>query len=460
MGREMTNDRQVLVYGANGLQGGAVVRRLLTRGREVRGLVREERGAATLRAMGVEPVFGDFSDPASLRAASEGAAAVFLVLPLQFDSETVVGWGKDAIDAAREAGVERLVFNTSTMVPRRPTDVAAFEIKRELEAYLIGSGLSHAILRPPFYAENLAAPWVSEGVLRDGVLVYPLPGDLDVSWVTANDMGALSVAALERPGLSSLILDVGGPEALDGDELAERFSRALGREVRYRQVPSQQFESGLSQVMDEQTAKGIAAIYEWVSASEDAGLCARDPDTVRKELPANLTPVSVWIAEHNGLALVPAAQEPDPHPREPEARARESITEQHRLLERWLAGTDDQTEGNFTRFAEAHGDAFTMVSAAGELLERETLLSGLRAAHGTSPGLRIETKNVRVLWREGPLLVVAFEEWHETPEAEATVRLNTVILRDEPDVKDSPNWLHLQETHRTASRLVNRRVPA
>ena len=124
MGRETTDGGKVLVYAATGAQGGAVIQRLLPLGREVRGLVRDGRGADTLRTLGAEPVFGDLSDPASLKAASESAAAVFLVLPLEFDPKKVVGWGLNAIDAAREAGVGRLVFNTSTRVPPEATDVA------------------------------------------------------------------------------------------------------------------------------------------------------------------------------------------------------------------------------------------------------------------------------------------------------------------------------------------------
>ena len=80
------------------------------------------------------------------------------MLPLEYDRKKVLAWTTNAIDAA---GVERLVFNTSGRVlPEEPTNVAAFEVKREAEAYLEESAVPHVVLRPPFYMENFEAPWV------------------------------------------------------------------------------------------------------------------------------------------------------------------------------------------------------------------------------------------------------------------------------------------------------------
>ena len=117
--------KKVLVYGANGVQGGVVARRLLGAGHAVRGLVRDERGADALRGAGAEPAFGDLSDPKSLRRATEGCEVVFLVLPLEYDREKVLVWTMNAIDAAREAGVEGLAFKTSGRVaPETPAAAA------------------------------------------------------------------------------------------------------------------------------------------------------------------------------------------------------------------------------------------------------------------------------------------------------------------------------------------------
>lgn len=285
--------KKVLVYGVNGVQGGAVARRLLGAGHAVRGLVRDERGADALRGERVEPAFGDLSDPKSLREATEGCDAVFLVLPLEYDREKVLAWTANAIDAAKEAGMQRLVFNTSGRVPPEPTDVAAFEVKREAEAYLEESAVPHVVLRPPLYMENFEAPWVASAIAGVGVVAYPIPRHVKVSWLSVNDMADLCAEALFWPELSSIALDVGGPEALDGEGVAAAFSRALDREVRYQAIPPDEFEAGLRTV-GEAAAADIAAVYRWMAENEDSRLFVSDPEEIRERFQTELMDLEKW----------------------------------------------------------------------------------------------------------------------------------------------------------------------
>lgn len=289
--------KKVLVYGANGVQGGAVVRCLLEAGHVVRGLVRDERGAEALRKAGAELAFGDLSDPKSLREATEGCDAVFLVLPLEYDRKNVLAWTTNAIDAAAAAGVERLVFNTSGRVPPEPMNVAAFEVKREAEAYLEESVVPHVILRPPFYMENFQASWVVSGIADASVVAYPIPRQMEVSYISVDDMAALSVEALFRPELPSLMLDVGGPEALDGDGVATAFSRALGREVLYQAIPPEEFEAGLRSAVGETAAADIAAVYQWMAENEDSRLFVSDPGEIRERFQTEVMDLEEWASQ-------------------------------------------------------------------------------------------------------------------------------------------------------------------
>ncbi|MGH3145697.1 MAG: NmrA family NAD(P)-binding protein [Rubrobacter sp.] len=250
-------------------------------------MVRDERGADARRGEGVETAFGDLSDPKSLREATEGCDAVFLVLPLVYDRERVLAWMANAIDAAREAGMERLVFSTSGRVPPEPTDVAAFEVKREAEAYLEESAVPHVVLRPPLYMENFEAPWVASGIADVGVVAYPIPRQVKVSWLSVNDMAALCAEALFWPELSSIALHVGGPEALDGEGVAAAFSRVLGRGVRYQPIPPDEFEAAL-RTGGEAAAADIAAGYRWMAENEDSRLFVSDPEEIRERFQTEL----------------------------------------------------------------------------------------------------------------------------------------------------------------------------
>ena len=320
----------------------------------------------------------------------------------------------------------------------------ASRLSGRVEAYLRESGVPHVILRPAFYMENLAAPWAAAAIARDGVVAYPVPRRLRASWISADDMAVLSAEALFRPGLASATLDVGGPEALDGDGVAGAFSRALGCEVRYHPIPPEKFERGLREAVGETAAREIAAMYRWMAENEDSGLFEADAQAVLEKLPVKLTAME----EGAGSAAVfgRSAREGVSTGGASRARVHEEIVRQHRFLEGWLAGTVPPAEEEFGRFAGAHDDGFTLVTADGELLERERLLGGLRDAHGTRPGLKIRIGDVRLLGGEGPLLLAVFEERHEAPGVGASARLNTAVLREDGSVRGGLRWTHMHET--------------
>lgn len=292
-------DATTLVYGAAGAQGGAVVRALLGAKRPILGLAVDEREAGALRAAGAEAVVADFEDPDSLKRANERAGRVFLVLPLGLGSETTRRYGRNAIDAARSAGVELMVFNTSTRIPEERTGMDAYEDKREIEAYLTESGVPFISLRPTFYMGNFLGPWTKPGIVKGGVVAYPIPTGLRASWISWEDAAAYSVAALERPHLAGRAFDIGGPEALDGDAVAQRFTDALGRPIRYHPVPAGEFEKGLSAALGPEAGRSVAGLYRWMEGREDTDAFAVDTGALKEHLPVAPKPLSSWIREQD-----------------------------------------------------------------------------------------------------------------------------------------------------------------
>lgn len=293
--------QKVLVYGATGVQGGPVVRQLLKYGHQVRVVVRDPHKAQALRQSGAEVIIGDLNDLASLKTASEEIDAVFLQLPLEF-SAAVVEYGRNAIDAAKAAGVSHLVFNTSVVIPNSSTNVKALDLKREVEKYLQQSGLSNIILRPTFFMENLAAPWSAPTIVQQGTVAYPMTSDFKASWISVEDMGALAVEALKRPDLSGSVFNIGGPEALTGNEIAEQFASAFGRAVNYYPIPLDQFEQQMNTAMGEPVGTEIAALYRWfVEQPQSPAIIDMQP--VLQKLPVQLTSLKQWIRSQNWSAF-------------------------------------------------------------------------------------------------------------------------------------------------------------
>ncbi|MFI9203991.1 SDR family oxidoreductase [Streptomyces sp. NPDC053048] len=293
----MTDDSRnhYLVFGATGFQGGAVARLLLEQGHTVRGFSRnpaeEGRGVE-----GLAMVHGDLADAGAVRRAFEGITHAALVMPLVYDTETVLAYARNIADAAKDAGVERLVYNVNTPLPEATTPYASFETRRAVEAVLRESGLPLVVVRPPVYLDNLFSPWTGPALVNEGVLAYPLPAGQKVAWLSHADLAAAVVAALGNDGLEGRTLDIGGAEVVTGPELAEAFAEALGREVTYLPLHAEDFEAGLGQVLGAETAQGVAGIYRWAATGQDPQLFAADPQTTTRELGIRLTPLAEWIA--------------------------------------------------------------------------------------------------------------------------------------------------------------------
>jgi uncharacterized protein YbjT (DUF2867 family) len=286
--------RNVLVHGANGVQGGAIARRLREEGFAVRGSVRDPVKSNALARAGIEILAADLESRAALRAAAQGIDAVILSLPLDWHPETVLRWTKNALGAAGDAGVGLLVFNSSTRVPAEPTDVPAFELRRAAEALIWHSGVPAIVLRPPLFMENLKTPAIANGIVREGVVAYPTPDRLRVSWLAAADLGAYVAAALRRPDLTGEALDIGGPDALDGPALATALSEGIGQSLRYAAIPPDVFERGLTAQFGPVIAQGIARTYHYCDRFADTPFLAGAAESLTATLSRPRLSVAEW----------------------------------------------------------------------------------------------------------------------------------------------------------------------
>ncbi|GGR22230.1 SDR family oxidoreductase [Deinococcus ruber] len=289
----------ILIYGAGGVQGAPVAHELLARGYRVRTLVRDIHKHHALSEAGADVVAGDLGDLDSLRRASQGVQRVSLLLPFSAPGDPLA-LAQNALTAAHEAGVELLVLNTSGQTPAEPTGLPMLDARLHLEEMVRGSGVPHIILRPTAYMENLLGPWVLPRLHSEGVLAYPVSAHRPVSWIAAQEMGRLMAAALERPELSGRAFDVGGPQALTGDDLAREFSQVLGREIRYEAISPEAFGAVMGQMMGPQAEADIVAAYR---ASE-----AAPPDAVVVDMRAAYdllpaVPISLmqWATTHAPL---------------------------------------------------------------------------------------------------------------------------------------------------------------
>ena len=286
----------ILTYGAGGAQGAPVAHGLLDAGYRVRALVTDTEKRRALADAGAEVVAGDLADLDSVRRATEGVDKVFLMLPFSGGGNPL-DYAQNAIHAAREAGVKLLALNTSGQTPPELTGLPMLDYRIHLEQMLRGSGVPNIILRPTAYMENFLGPWVLPRLGAENVLAYPVEAQRPTSWIAAQDLGRFAVAALGRPDLAGQAFDLGGPQALKGADIAQAFSDALGREIRYEAITPEQFGAIMGRVMGPEAQAGIVAAYR---AGEAAPLDAMVPDmeSVLAHLPVKQTTLEQWVRQH------------------------------------------------------------------------------------------------------------------------------------------------------------------
>jgi uncharacterized protein YbjT (DUF2867 family) len=234
----MAQSKLVLVTGATGKQGGAVVEALLTRGYQIRALTRNSASPAAkrLREQGVEIAVGDFTDHDSLVRAMRGADAVYAMSTPYEGAEKEIPQGINVADAAKGVGVAHFIYS-SVASADRATGIGHFDGKYEVEKHLQASGLPYTIVAPVFFMENLLQAWMLPG-LRQGKLALALPAGRSLQQIAVADIGAFVAAVIERNDtVFGRRFDIAGDE-LTGDQAAAILSKVTGREIHYEGFPS------------------------------------------------------------------------------------------------------------------------------------------------------------------------------------------------------------------------------
>ncbi|KZS52496.1 NmrA/HSCARG family protein [Rhizobium anhuiense] len=263
----MSNTRSVLVTGATGQQGGAVVRALIARGHRVKAISRrpDSEGAKRLTAAGVEVVAGDLDDAASVATAAEGVDTMFLMgnsYEAGTDAETRQGIA--VANAAKAAGVGHLIYSSVADADKK-TGIPHFDSKYLVEKHIAGLGIPYTISAPVAFMENTVAPWAIDG-LRQGVYAAALPPTRVLQQITIDDIGAfVSALAERREQVFGKRFDIAGDE-LSGEQQVKILSEVLGRPIRFQELPIAAIR---------QQSEDTALMFEWFDRTGyDAGIAA------------------------------------------------------------------------------------------------------------------------------------------------------------------------------------------
>jgi uncharacterized protein YbjT (DUF2867 family) len=236
-------DKNIVVTGATGQQGGATVRHLLADGWKVRAITRNPASSAAqvLARDGAEVIAADMEDRAALEAAMSGAYGVFSVQPSEFSpGSTPPGFGYDdevrlgrnVADAAKASGILHFVYASVAGVER--LHGTRNYSKWEIEQHIRTLGLKWTMLRPVWFMDNWAQPLFG---IQSGTLTTALKPDVDLQMIAADDIGAFASLVFAHPdSYVGKIFEVAG-DARSALQIATAISQAIGRAIPYVQIP-------------------------------------------------------------------------------------------------------------------------------------------------------------------------------------------------------------------------------
>ncbi len=226
----------ILVTGAAGKTGQAIIRSLSASGFEIRALVHRKDHVAPVTMSGADDIIvGDLSDLPVLKEATRGAMAVYHICPNVSPHE--VEYGRKIIAASQWAGIGRFVYHSvlHPQIQAMPHHWA----KMLVEEMIFESGLPFTILQPAAYMQNLLGYW---DTIISGSLQIPYSADTLLGMVDLMDVADAAAIVIGDPKHEGATYELVGPDRYTQTELAELLTNILNITVQIEQVPIEKWE--------------------------------------------------------------------------------------------------------------------------------------------------------------------------------------------------------------------------
>lgn len=216
----------ILVTGAGGKTGRAVIQALLTRGAQVRGFVNSERNAQRIQALGAEAIIGDMYQVDDLLRATIGVNAIYHISPNVHPGE--LEFGKAVVEAAVKTGVPRFVYHS--LCHPQIESLPNHWLKLRVEETIKQSGLNFTILQPTPYMQNVLGQWLN--IIEKGIYEIPYAPTTLLGMVDLADIAEVAARVLTTEKTYDwATYELAGPEVLSQYQVADIISHVLGKRI-------------------------------------------------------------------------------------------------------------------------------------------------------------------------------------------------------------------------------------
>ena len=233
--------RMILVTGAAGKTGRAIIRTLSEKKEGVRALVNRAEQIKTVETCGaVEVVVADMRDVDAVIQSAKAVNKIYHICPNMSPDEVEIGLA--AISAAQAASVDQFVYH-SVLHPQTQK-MPHHWLKLQVEELLLESNLPYTILQPTIYMQNVLAEW--ERIVEDGIYSVPYSIEMTLSMVDLEDVAKAAAHVLTETGHLGATYELAGPYMISAVQVAEIISKKLERRVKAETKPIEAWVEGAS----------------------------------------------------------------------------------------------------------------------------------------------------------------------------------------------------------------------
>lgn len=233
--------KKIIVTGATGNVASLLLPQLISSGAKVRALVRDPKKASALAEKGIEVVQGDLELPRSIKGAFDGMDTAMIIVP---PGPRAPQQTSSAIWEARQGGVKHIVrlsaFGAAHNAPTVNSRLHALS-----DAELERGGIPYTILKPHFFMQNLFM--AAQSIAKEGNLYFAL-GEGKMGMIDSVDIAAVAARVLTTAGHENKTYTMTGPRSISMVEVAEAFSKALQKPIKYIPIPLEASDQAMAQM--------------------------------------------------------------------------------------------------------------------------------------------------------------------------------------------------------------------
>lgn len=289
----------ILITGAGGKTGKAIVQALSAQQLETRAMVRRPAQIEELKTIGASEVtIADLANPAEVAQACIGVKQIYLICPNMHPNE--ISLARTLIAAAQAANIQRIVYH-SVLHPQTEKMPHHWN-KLRVEEMLFESGIPYTIVQPAAYMQNVLAAWPA--IVDEGIYRVPYAVNTRLGMVDLSDVAEAAAVILSSNIYTYGSYELCGSQILDQTQVAKKISQqikqtpnrytnktVIAKNISHAEWSHNARQMGLSDLQIEWLIK-MFTYYEqfgfWGSPATLSKLLAREPNTFETFLQQNI----------------------------------------------------------------------------------------------------------------------------------------------------------------------------